>query len=254
LGIIALGFGLYMQRQQLQDLRTHQRTLHEAIKRGRVHTSKVADEIGRREFRQMEGLLALRDLVDLPMPLAPTRNWAASPDLLVELALLIKREQPRVILECGGGVSTVVMASLARSYGGRVITLEHQEQFHAATVAALREQGLADAADVRLVPLTAIPDLSFEGENFHWYDPTTLTDLPPIDLFLIDGPPESTGRFARYPALPLLWKYASERAVVVLDDTVRTDEQAISAAWSATYSLTQIVLPLEKGAHLLRRG
>lgn len=253
LGIAAVGFLLFMQRKQLTEMRAHQKTLHEAIKRGRTHNSKVADEIGRREFRQIEALLSLRDLLDLPAPLSATRNWAASPDLLLELARLVKREQPRVILECGGGVSTVVFAHLAKQYGGRVITLEHQAEFRDATLAALAEQGLGEAVDVRLAPLVQIPDLEFEGERFRWYDPSALQDLPLIDLFFIDGPPESTGRFARYPALPMLWSRASERAVVVLDDTVRADEQAISRAWAEAYVLASSTLPMEKGAHLLRR-
>jgi predicted O-methyltransferase YrrM len=250
-GIAAIGLLLYKQRQQLINLREHQKSLHEAIKRGRAHTTKTVDEIARREFRQMEALLSLRDLLDLKAPLAPTRNWAASPDLLLGLAQLIEREQPRVILECGGGTSTVVMASVVRKYGGRVITLEHLPEFRDATRAALETHGLD--ADVRLAPLTEIPGLTFNGERFRWYDPAALADLPEIDLFFIDGPPEATGRYARFPALPLLWSRASQQVSVVLDDTVREDEQAISDAWSETFDLASEAWPLEKGARVLRR-
>lgn len=250
LGLLGIGLLLLKQRQQLLELRAHQKTLHEAIKRGRVHATKTMDEIGRREFRQVESLLWLRDLLQLPAPLAPTRNWAASPDLLLALARLVERERPQVILECGGGTSTVVMASIAKRYGGRVITLEHLPEFRDATLGALHEQGLE--AEVRLAPLTLIPDLTFKGESFHWYDPAALKDLPKIDLFFIDGPPEATGRFARYPALPLLWEKATAGAIVVLDDTIRSDEQEISAAWAAMFGLTRENWPMEKGAHVLR--
>lgn len=253
LGIAAVLVLVYKQRQQLLDLRAHQKTLHEAVKRGRVHTAKVADEMGRREFRQVEAMLWLRDLIQLPAPLAATRNWAASPDLLLELAQLVQREQPRLIVECGGGTSTVVMAAMAKRYGGRIVTLEHHPEFREETLAALRQQGLAEVVDVRLAPLVEIPDLHFEGEGFRWYDPAATADLAEIDLLFIDGPPEATGRLARYPALPLLWAKTSQRLIVVLDDTIRADEQAISAAWTEAYLLRSQSLPLEKGAHLLRR-
>lgn len=253
IGIAGVGALLYKQRQQIQKLRASQKDVHEAVKRGRVHTSKVADEIGRREFRQIESFIWLRDLLDLDAPLASMRGWAASPDLLLNLAQLIKTTQPRIILECGGGTSTVVMAKLASTYGGRVITLEHLPEYRDETLAALKLHGVAQHAELRLAPLVEIPELAFHGERFRWYDPTQLRDLPEIDLFFIDGPPESTGRYARYPALPLLWGRASARATVLLDDTIRPDEAEISAAWARDFALTATIWPMEKGAILLSR-
>jgi hypothetical protein len=253
LALAVIGLLLYKQHQQLRSLREQHKEIHEAVKRGRVHTTKSVDEVAKREFRQFEALLDLRELLDLKEPLGITRGWAASPDLLLALAGLIAAEKPSVILECGGGTSTTVIAKMASQYGGRVITLEHQQQFLEATQADLDRHGLTAFVDLRLAPLIDIPDLTFQGEHFRWYDPDVLADIPEVDLFFIDGPPESTGRYARYPALPLLWSKASDRVKVLLDDTIRADESEISAAWATTYGLTRESWPMEKGADLLER-
>lgn len=59
-----------------------------------------------------------------------------------------------------------------------------------------------------------------------------MRDISNVDLLVIDGPPEATGNWARYPALPLLREKLRSGAVVVLDDTHRADERAILEAWA----------------------
>jgi hypothetical protein len=59
---------------------------------------------------------------------------------------------------------------------------------------------------------------------------------------------------ARFPALPLLRERLSDRAVVVLDDLIRSDEQEIVSRWLTAYpELDDQRLKLEKGVAILRR-
>lgn len=220
----------------------------------RVHLAKVLADTSATEFRQIESLLALGQVLDLSRPLPATRSWAASPDLLVVLEREVFRGKPRLVVECGGGVSSIVIAHGLRAHGGRLVVLEHDAQFAEVTRSNLAEQGLADIVDVRHAPLTRVEGLTLEGHGFHWYDPAAIADLRDIDLLVVDGPPESTGELARYPALPLLWPSLSERAVIVMDDTIREAEQRISAAWQGEHAELRVeALRLEKGCHILRR-
>jgi hypothetical protein len=74
--------------------------------------------------------------------------------------------------------------------------------------------------------------LNLVGETYRWYALPRGPTCPPIDLRFIDGPPASTGSQARYPGLPLSQERLSPRAVVVMDDLVRTDEQEAVRRWT----------------------
>src|SRR5699024_11558670 len=92
------------------------------------------------------------------------------------------------------------------------------------------EHGLDDIVEVRYAPLTRIePDIvTVDGEQVatadHWYDPSVLTDLVGIGVLFVDGPPEATGRQARYPAVPTLFPHCTEDAVIILD---RSEERRV---------------------------
>src|SRR5688572_31116753 len=61
-------------------------------------------------FRQLESLVSLYVDLGLRKSLPPMRDWAASPDFLRELASHSLSDRPEVIVECGSGVSTIVLA------------------------------------------------------------------------------------------------------------------------------------------------
>ena len=52
-------------------------------------------------------------------------------------------------------------------------------------------------------------------------------------LLFVDGPPGSTGPFARYPVVEKLGSRMATGGIVVMDDTNRDDETAIVADWRA---------------------
>ena len=83
--------------------------------------------------------------------------------------------------------------------------------------------------------------MTIGGTEYQWYDPEIFTDISEIDLLVVDGPPEIVGSEARYPAVPLLEQRLAAKAMIVLDDAERNDEDRIAARWVAEFSGLQRV-------------
>ena len=201
-------------------------------------------------FRQMEALQGLYVELDLKHSLPPTRGWAASPDILLELARHARSAKPATVVECSSGTSTLVLARCMQMNGaGMVFSLEHDPEYAQLTRAQLRRHGLEDWAQVLYAPLR--PHL-LSNEKWPWYD---ISDLPAwlqIDLLVIDGPPQATRSLARYPAGPLLFKSLARGASVFLDDAARPDERTVLQRWQKEFpALDQSSRPCEKGCAVL---
>lgn len=184
-------------------------------------------------------------------PLPPVDGWALGPAGLLYLADSIERMNARFVVECGSGTSTLWMAMAMRQNGrGRVLALEHQESYAAKTRAVLEAHGLAEWAEVCVCPLV---DVATPRGTFSWYDLDHVSLPETIDILLIDGPPGTTGRHARYPAMPLLAPMLSEECLVVVDDADRHDEQEVLTLWAEEWPLlTQSISP-GRGIQVLTR-
>lgn len=201
-------------------------------------------------FRQLEALQGLYTELGLTHSLPDTRGWAASPDFLLELARHALCEEPRLVVECSSGTSTLVLARCMQLNGcGKVYSLEHDVAYARQTRQQLDRHGLSDWAEVLDAPLTA---QDFSGSTWPWYDTVELPSDAEIDMLVIDGPPQATRAFARYPAGPALFGRLSPGAAVFLDDARRPDEQEILRRWAEEYpEIEQRLLPCEKGAAIL---
>lgn len=207
-------------------------------------TRRHADRL----FRQLEALQSLHQLIEVRRALPPSRGWAASPDLLLTYVEEILAQNPRCVVECGSGLSTVWAAYAVQSLGGsgRVVALDHDAEFAEKTRAMLAEHGLSELAEVRHAPLTPV---DLPAGSWPWYDTAALKDVQDVGVVLVDGPPKPTAVQARYPAIPVLREQLVPGAVVLVDDTAREDEQAILQRWVAEWpELTCEQLPYEKGA------
>lgn len=197
-------------------------------------SGQLLREQSAQDFRQLEALLNLHAIASVGFALPPTRGWAASPDLLLLLTSLVATERPATAIDVGSGSSTLWLSLAMRTYGvpGKVIALDHDEEYAQSTQALVDLHGLGDYAQVRYAPLV---ETKVDQEIWPWYDMAALADVAECDLVVVDGPPGLGRRHARYPALPLLAPRLSNRAVVVLDDCNRTDEQEIVQRWLAEF-------------------
>lgn len=200
---------------------------------------ELAHHVEKRADETIAEVAALHNLVALLPPrevMPPLGGYAATPQTLLRLAsLAFDLPANGLIVECGCGASTVWSAYACKQSGhGRVIALEHDEHFAAATTEALQRNGLTDVAEVRLAPLEQI---EIDGTTYPWYAPAAWADVSGIDLLFVDGPPGTTGKSARFPAFPLLAAALNDGAVVALDDVTRDDETEIAEAWVADHGL-----------------
>lgn len=178
----------------------------------------------------------------------PMRVIAGSPDFFKVIVEHCIKLQPKVIVEAGSGVSSVVVSEWLRAVGSEAkhYALDHLKQYADETARKVEHAN----SQVLYAPLK---DYSLEGKNWQWYDIAGLESVQDIDLLIIDGPPEDIQREARFPALPLLFDQLSPNAVIILDDTNRSDEQAIIKKWKKAYLLKEQYLYTEKGTTILYR-
>lgn len=201
--------------------------------------------------RQHYALVQVRPLVD-QLPVGFTR-WSADPILVHNAVRLLVETRPGLVLECGSGSSTVIMARCLRVLGrGRVISVDHDPAYADRTRELLRLHGVDDLAIVVTAPLVL---REAGGQTLRWYGAEyepLLTDS--IDVLLVDGPPGSSGPRARYPAIPILSPHLAPHCSILLDDGNRSDERAIARAWASELRATLSYLEGGRGGWLLRRS
>ena len=204
--------------------------------------------------RQTQAHLNLARLTPLEGRLPPLGGWAASADLMVLVLEDLLRRRPHLVVECGSGTSTVLLAMAIREHGlpTRVVALEHDERFRAATQTMLEQHDLTDVVEIRLAPLATT---SLSDHPTRWYAESALAGLEDIGLLLVDGPPAWTGSDARYPAVPLLCERLAPSAVVVADDTIRDEDRQVAERWRTLLPdfAVEALTDLQKGAVVFRR-
>jgi hypothetical protein len=129
-------------------------------------------------------------------------------------------ETPGPVLECGSGLTTLVLAAVGQATGKEVLALEAQEMWYLHVRAMLDRFGLP--AIVRLAPLRDYGD-------FDWYDVDPRA-MPRFTLVVCDGPSGRT-RGGRYGLLPVLGDHLGDRATILLDDLDRPGEQEVVQRW-----------------------
>lgn len=183
------------------------------------------------QAQDIQDLQFIQSAIQPVRPLPYLTRWSCSPALAARLIGLIQEHRPARIVELGSGVSTLVMAYAARSVGsGRITSLDHDLEYAAITRRELRAHGMTDLATVHDAPLRPVD--TTRGSRA-WYDPSVLDGLEEIDLLVVDGPPRKSGPDARWPAFDLLRSRLSPGAIVLLDDTARSDEDASVASWTS---------------------
>ena len=174
----------------------------------------------------------------------------------------------RRIVECGSGISTVLVARLLRDRGGGTLhALEHDPGWAESARGRLAAEGLDGWARVIEAPLQPDP---LAQPGCEWYSSGALDQLPEagVDLLLVDGPPaspESGLERSRYPALPRLAGRLAADATVILDNAERAGERWVFERWQrelgarfdrnrgvATTALSRVALVRGRAGHIQR--
>ncbi|MBC7929873.1 MAG: hypothetical protein H7Z38_04825 [Rubrivivax sp.] len=179
---------------------------------------------------------AVRRIADLPPGSMPTRDmlerlqsawtnrgFVAKGDYLEEVARrAVETSGP--ILECGSGLTTILVGLLAGRRGVATWSLEHLPIWHE------RVTKRAKRYDIRGVHVCLSPLREYEG--FSWYEPPM--DMLPgeFKLVICDGPPGSTPG-GRYGLLPVLGDRLRGGALILLDDANRASETEVLRRWGA---------------------
>jgi hypothetical protein len=171
------------------------------------------------------------------------QGMAARTDYLAEVCRQGVRAE-RAILECGSGLTTLLLGMLAGRRGVPVWSLEHLPEWRARVVSTLTRH---DIPGVQLV-LAPLKDFG----TFTWYTPPEA--LPPnFDLVVCDGPPSETNG-GRYGMLPVMRGRVDERTIILLDDAERPSEHEVLTQWKHDGAVTVAVRETPSGAFALVRG
>ena len=206
-------------------------------------------------YRQIEALVMLTKCLPLRHPLPPMRGLAVSPDLALLLYEMVHEQRPTLVVECGSGVSSLVIGYALKSIGaGHLISFEHDARYAERTVALVGRHGLDRHVEVIHAGLQ---ETRVAGESWQWYGPEVEQSLvgKRARLVFVGGPPGSLQPLARYPTLRRLGPFLAAEAVVVLDDVARPDEWAITERWlreDSRWTLQRIAH--EKGTAILSRS
>ncbi|MCB9284432.1 MAG: class I SAM-dependent methyltransferase [Lewinellaceae bacterium] len=180
-------------------------------------------------FAQVEALFYLHSRLQLRRALPRMRSFGISPDFANVVVDYVLKVRPEVIVECGGGISTLVNGYLLEQQGrGHVYALEHDANFARQTLEELQRHALTNWATVIHAPLE---NFQLEGKDWKWYAAKGWKDLPGIDFLIVDGPPAFVQENARYPAFPLLLAKLNPGATVLVDDCIRPDDKHTVEKW-----------------------
>ncbi|MCG7877257.1 MAG: class I SAM-dependent methyltransferase [Candidatus Thiodiazotropha taylori] len=181
---------------------------------------------------QMLKYHSLQTQLDLHQGVPYSPNWSAEADFIQLIVDACLKLRPRQILECGSGLTTLMLARCCQINGeGRVISLEDGLQYVDNTRAYIDRYGLGSHATVVHAPLQ---DRVVDGALYSWYATDAIPETG-IDMLVIDGPSGFIQKHSRYPVLPVCYPRLADHCAIYLDDAAREDEQAIVAMWQSRF-------------------
>ncbi len=197
--------------------------------------AREARKGARNAFRNVQlsrGLAALErvlrghgqpDLAHMQRLVRAWGNEAWSGDAMFLMNMLKWMQQTSgPIVECGSGLSTLLLASAATPSGRRVYSLEQNPRWAEFTNGRMPES-LKGHVSVLAAPLRSYG-------SFDWYSIGVEAIPDSVGYVVCDGPPADT-RGGRYGLGPVLGSRLARGSIILLDDTHRPEERAIVGRW-----------------------
>ncbi len=202
-----------------------------------LHLARRAEHSREATLRHQQDIAYLFSRIEFRAALPPLTGWAATPRLACTVYDLVRQRTPELVVEVGSGASTIVTAyALEQNGKGQVVSLEHDAAYAERVARDVARHGLHHRVRIVHAPLGSV---EMGGHVYHWYtfDPAAQLGGQLVDLLVVDGPPHKTQPEARYPAVPVLARFFSADAAIVLDDAGRDDEQRSLERWVAEHGL-----------------
>lgn len=155
------------------------------------------------------------------------KDWSARNDF-IRVSIKEASKCKGTILECGSGLTTLLIGIVAGKNGRELWSLENSTAWAARVRKHLKKYGISNA-------YLCLGDLKNYGE-YEWYGPSMKLIPDNISLILCDGPPASV-KGGRYGVLPIMRGKLGKGCVILLDDYNREDEQRIMDRWIREYEL-----------------
>jgi hypothetical protein len=186
------------------------------------------------QWRHTSSLAALYRIMDGKDWLPDIRGTDLPPDFLLHVAVHVQRHSPRTIIECGCGVSTVIIASVFEKAGiaGHVYSIEEHPQIAAETLQELRRRNLDRYVTIANIPLI---ERRYPGidATFHWYDLKLARPPGDADMLLVAGPRSQITRNSHLPAGIELMPSLSRGAHIFVASA--DDPNELKVQWRALY-------------------
>jgi predicted O-methyltransferase YrrM len=129
------------------------------------------------------------------------------------------------ILECGSGLSTLLIAAVAKQRELPYWALEHSSEWSDRVRQHLVRHELHAAVHVWVGGLR-------EYSGFAWYDPPLRSMPEHFSLVICDGPPADT-RGGRYGLVPVMRSKLAAGSVILVDDAIRERDRAVALQWQS---------------------
>ncbi|UBF27630.1 class I SAM-dependent methyltransferase [Kovacikia minuta CCNUW1] len=141
------------------------------------------------------------------------------------------------VLECGSGLTTLILGVILQTKGQHLWSLEHNPVWGDRVKKNLKRFGI-DSVQLCIAPLK-------DYGAFSWYDPPLNAMPEKFDLVVCDGPPSDTPG-GRYGLLPVMKTKLQPGTTILLDDAAREQERAIATRWTNELGAASEVLGIKK--------
>lgn len=141
------------------------------------------------------------------------------------------------VLECGSGLSTILMGIIAKSKEVKIISLENSEKWRNRTNWYLKHFNLNNVS-ILYTPIV-------ERGNYQWYK-IEKNSLPEnISLVILDGPPGDIkgGRTGFFPECK---DFLKRDSVILVDDVIRKDELQMVIEFSSSMDFSYNIIEGDK--------
>lgn len=208
------------------------------------HRQRVLRRSLRRLRQQAADGAIGRELVEALRYGYGNRGWSAEYEYLEEIIRRV-RTTDGPILECGCGLTTLLVLAVLGEDAGRLLALEHNAGWAERVAQRCAEHGLP-ADRVLHAPLR-------DYGGYAWYGVDGARLPRDIQLVICDGPPSDT-KGGRTGLLPQLHERFAQDCIILVDDMGRAADRDMVASWVGEYGGAVEVLGAEKPYGVYVRG